>query len=257
MSGGGQGVRREACLPLSWVGGKRILHMSILRTLAKWFTNYDNQKSPGARLRVKRIAPLLHMIESIHNSNGSVSIIDLGGTKQYWGIISSQYLTDNCVQITIVNLPGTVMPEDRAPFRFVGADACNLSQFDDKAFDIAHSNSVVEHVGDWERMVRFSEELKRVSKHYFVQTPNFWFPVEPHCFTPFFHWLPKPTRLWLVSHFVLGHWRKASSVDDAVRIVESARLLNRKMFQALFPDATIATEKLLFLPKSFVATRLK
>lgn len=231
--------------------------MSISRTLARWFTNYNNQKSPGARLRAKRVTPLLNMIESIHRSNGSVSIIDIGGTEQYWGIVSSQYLSERHVDITIVNLPGKVMSEDHAPFRFVEADACNLSQFDDKAFDIAHSNSVVEHVGDWDRMVSFSKELKRVSKYYFVQTPNFWFPIEPHCFTPFFHWLPKPTKQWLHLHFVLGHWRRASSVDDAVRIEESARLLNRRMFQALFPDATIATERLFLLPKSFVATRLE
>ena len=229
--------------------------MSISRVLARWFSNYDNQKSPAAKLRRKRIAPLLKMIESIHENKGSVSIIDLGGTKSYWGIISSQYLSDHNVNITIVNLPGSAMPEDHAPFRFIEADACNLTRFDDKSFDIAHSNSVVEHVGDWGRMVKFAEELNRVSKCYFVQTPNYWFPIEPHFMTPFFHWLPKPTRLWLVSHFQLGHFRKAISIDEAVRCVESARLLNKKMLQALFADASIVTERLFFLPKSFVAIR--
>lgn len=229
--------------------------MSISQTLAKWISNYDSQKSFGVKLRSKRIAPLLKLIELIHENNGSVSIIDIGGTEKYWGIVSGQFLIDFNVTITIVNLPGTPMPADHGQFIFVGADACNLAQFCDNSFDIAHSNSVVEHVGDWGRMVRFAEELSRVSKCYFVQTPNYWFPVEPHCMTPFFHWLPKPTKLWLVSHFVLGHWRKASTVDDAVRTVESARLLNRKMFQALFADATIATERLMFLPKSFVAMR--
>jgi hypothetical protein len=229
--------------------------MPITRTLAKCFTNYDSQKSLGAKLRVKRILPLLQMIETIYKNNGSVSIIDLGGTMQYWGIVSSEYLSDHNVNITIVNLPESAMPEDQGPFRFVAADACNLTHFEDKSFDIAHSNSVVEHVGDWGRMVKFAEELKRVSRYYFCQTPNFWFPIEPHCMTPFFHWLPTPARLWLVSHFQLGHWRKAASIDDAVRIVESARLLNKKMLQALFTDASIVTERLFFLPKSFVAIR--
>lgn len=229
--------------------------MSITRTLAKKFSNYDSQDSPGAKLRAKRIAPLLKMIESIHKNKGSVSIIDLGGTMKYWNIVSGKYLSDHNVNITIVNLPGSSMPEDQEPYRFVWADACNLADFKDKEFDIAHSNSVVEHVGDWGRMVQFAEELKRVSKSYFCQTPNYWFPIEPHCMTPFFHWLPKPTRLWLVSHFKLGHWRKASSTDDAVRVVESARLLNKKMMQALFPDAIIVTERLYLLPKSFIAIR--
>lgn len=174
---------------------------------------------------------------------------------KYWGIISNKYLSDHNVKITVVNLPGRSMPEDHGPFRFIEADACDLTRFKDKLFDIAHSNSVIEHVGDWGRMVAFAEELRRVSKCYFCQTPNYWFPIEPHCMTPFFHWLPKPIRLWLVSHFQLGHWRKAASIDDSVRIVESARLLNKKMLQALFADGYIVTERLLFLPKSFVAIR--
>ena len=229
--------------------------MPITRTLAKWFSNYDSQKSPGAKLRAKCILPLLQVIESIYKNNGSVSIIDIGGTMKYWGIVSSKYLSDHNVNITIVNLPGSAMPEDQGPFRFVEADACNLTRFEDKSFDIAHSNSVIEHVGDWGRMVKFAEELKRVSKYYFCQTPNYWFPIEPHCMTPFFHLLPKPIRLWLVSHSQLGHWRKADSIDDSVHIVESARLLNKKMLQALFADASIVTERLFFLPKSFVAIR--
>ncbi|GAB4471649.1 MAG: hypothetical protein Kow0088_05600 [Anaerolineales bacterium] len=229
--------------------------MSVSRKFAKWFSNYDNPKSPAARLRAKRIAPLLNMIESIYKNKGSVSIIDLGGTEKYWRIVSSEYLSSHHVNITIVNLPGSGLPENHGPFSFVEADACNLTQFADHSFDIAHSNSVVEHVGDWDRMVKFAKEVRRVAKSYFVQTPNYWFFIEPHCMTPFFHWLPKPIRVWLVLHFQLGHWRKADSIVDAVYIVESARLLDKKMFQALFPDATILTERYFLSPKSLVAIK--
>lgn len=114
---------------------------------------------------------------------------------------------------------------------------------------------MVEHVGDWKRMVQFADELSRVSQKYFVQTPNYWFPIEPHCMTPFFHWLPKPIRIWFVSCFHLGHWGMATSIDAAVRTVESARLLNKKMFQELFNDAQILTERFYGLPKSFIALK--
>lgn len=231
--------------------------MSITRKLAEWFENYDSKESPGAKLRAKRIAPLLQMIESIYEKKGSVSIIDLGGTKQYWGIVSNQYLVEHNVTITIVNLSDNIASENQGVFKFVEGDACKLNHFQDKSFDIAHSNSVVEHVGDWVRMIKFAEELKRVSRLYFCQTPNYWFPIEPHCLTPFFHWIPKPTRLWLVGRFQLGHWDKASSISDAVYIVESARLLNRKMFRALFSDADIVTERYFCLPKSFIAIKSK
>ncbi len=159
------------------------------------------------------------------------------------------------MNITIVNLPGIVKPNDHGLFKFVEADGCDLSRFDDKSFHIAHSNSVVEHVGDCERMVQFAKELSRVSQNYFVQTPNYWFPIEPHCMMPFFHWLPKPIRVWLVLHFQLGHWAKAGSIDQAVRTVKSARLLNKKMFQDLFKGAKVLTERLLWLPKSFIAVK--
>ena len=62
-------------------------------------------------------------------------------------------------------------------FSFVEGDGRNLSNFGDKTFDIAHSNSVLEHVGNWEDMHRFAGEIARVGRKYFVQTPSFWFPV--------------------------------------------------------------------------------
>jgi Methyltransferase domain len=227
--------------------------MSITTILAKRFSNYDRQDSIGSKLRAKRIAPLLEMIQEIYNQYGCVNIIDIGGTEAYWNIVPRKYLTDRQVNITIVNLPGTLQPRNNYPFKFVVADGCDLQDFGDRSFHIAHSNSVVEHVGDWHQMVKFASELLRVSQAYFVQTPNYWFPIEPHCATPFFHWLPTPIRVWLVSRFQLGHWERATSIDSAVQIVESARLLDKDMFQELFKDARILTEKFIFLPKSFIA----
>ena len=220
---------------------------------AERISNYDSAASIGSKLRAKRVAPLLRMIDAVFDEHGTVNIVDIGGTERYWGIVPKTYLEERNVYITIVNLPAAAMPTDHGRFKFIGGDACDLAFLPDKSFHIAHSNSVVEHVGDWRRMVEFAKELTRVAERYFVQTPNYWFPIEPHCMTPFFHWLPKPARIWLVSHWRLGHWKRAGSIDEAVRIVESARLLNRKMFQELFRDAAVLTERLLLLPKSFIA----
>lgn len=229
--------------------------MSITKSLAKRISNYGSQKSFGSRLRTKRIAPLLGFIKTVSKEHGYVSILDIGGTEAYWGIVPQHYLEKYNVKITIVNLPGSEMPTNHGQFTFIYANGCNLAEIQNNAFHIAHSNSVIEHVGDWERMVQFSNEISRVAQKYFVQTPNFWFPIEPHCMTPIFHWLPKPARIWLVMKFSLGNWRKASSVDDAMRIIESARLLNKAMFRELFSDSKVLTERLALLPKSFVAIR--
>ncbi|MDO8412874.1 MAG: hypothetical protein Q7S51_03670 [Gallionellaceae bacterium] len=229
--------------------------MSITGTLAKRLSNYESPTSTGSKLRAKRIAPLLKMIATVAEEQGLVNLIDVGGTEKYWDSILRQHLDMHNISITIVNLPGSPMPQDHGPFKFVGADGCNLAAFADKSFHIAHSNSVVEHVGDWSRMVQFAKELSRIAQKYFVQTPNYWFPVEPHFMTPFFHWLPKPVRLQLVLNFQLGNWNKAASIDEAMRTVESARLLNKDMFQELFKDADILTEKFYGLPKSFIAVK--
>lgn len=224
------------------------------KMLAIWLTNYKNPNSIGAKLRTKRIAPLLACIDQIFIAKGSVSIIDIGGSENYWKIIPLDFLNSRKVHISILNLPGIEFKSNSDLFSHLEMDACNLPEIKDKQFDIAHSNSVLEHVGDWGRMKLFAIELQRVANKYFIQTPNYWFPIEPHCMTPFFHWLPKPARMFLVSNLQLGHWQRAKNTSEAVDIVESARLLNYKMFKALFPTANIKTERLFFIPKSFVAS---
>lgn len=218
-------------------------------------TNYADTRSWGAQRRAKRLQPLLTMIEAVFEARGSVRLLDVGGREVYWQLVPEMFLNQHRVSITIVNLPCEQLPADHGRFTFVVGDACEMAGVHDHAYDIVHANSVIEHVGDWARMVRFAQEVRRLAPRYFVQTPNFWFPVEPHCLTPLFHWLPVPTRAWLVRHFQLGHWGHAQDVDESMNLVESARLLSRPMLKELFPDATILTERLCGLPKSLVAVR--
>ncbi len=229
--------------------------MNITQLFAKKLANYDSQTSLGSKFRLRRVEPLLEMIQSVYQQHGQVTIIDVGGTRQYWNILPLDYFEQYNISVTLVNFPGTVTLKDDKHFVFIETDGTDLANFADQAFHIGHSNSVVEHVGDWDRMVRFAEEISRVSQKLFVQTPNYWFPIEPHCMTPFFHWLPKPLRVWLVLHFKLGHWPKATTVSEAVRTVESARLLDKKMYQALFEHSDIVTERFFLLPKSFVVIK--
>ena len=227
----------------------------LSKFLAKKITNYNNPRSIASKFRAKRFSAVKKMIDDVFKEKGQVKIIDVGGTHLYWQIVPKSYLEEKKVTIVIVNLEGTSTQENDSIFTFIPGDACNLNEFQDHSFDIAHSNSVIEHVGDWSRMLQMAEEISRVAKRHFVQTPNFWFPLEPHCMTFFFHYFPKPIRIWMVCHFSLGHWEKGKSIKDAVFIVESARLLTRKMMQALFPDHQIMIERFLGLPKSIMAIK--
>ena len=59
-------------------------------------------------------------------------------------------------------------------FNFEIGDGCNLEKFKRNSFDIVHSNSVIEHVGNWDRIKNFSNEIKRVGKNYFLTTNQFF-----------------------------------------------------------------------------------
>lgn len=228
--------------------------ISVSRFITRKVADYDDPGSLGSRLRARRAGPLLALIRAVREERGGVRILDVGGRRSYWNIVPEDFLHDQRVEITIANIDKETGPPEEA-FRYVEADGCDLSAFEAGSFDIAHSNSVIEHVGGWDRMRSFAGEIARVAPRYFVQTPNFWFPLEPHCMTPFFHWLPRPVRRWLVMRFSLGYWPRARSVDEAERIIGQARLLDRKMMVDLFPDAEILTERILFLPKSFLAVK--
>jgi len=228
--------------------------MSLSRRIARKLVNYDDPKSPASRVRAKRAGHLMALMESASLNKGSVRILDVGGNHRYWNVVPTETLERLNVEVTLLNLPGS--PTAKLPKRFtkVEGDATNLP-FDDHHFDIAHSNSVVEHVGSWEQMMAFASEIRRVAPMYLVQTPHFWFPVEPHAMTPFLHWLPEPLRVALVRRVALGFWQKSPSVEDAMRLVQGTHLLDESMMRALFPDGHMELERMLGLPKSIIMIR--
>jgi SAM-dependent methyltransferase len=95
-------------------------------------------------------------------------------------------------RVTALGLHAGERFRERYPvIRYVQGDACDLP-FEDGAFDLVHSNAVIEHVGDRTRQEAFVREALRVGRRVFLTTPNRWFPVELHTHLPFVHWLPDP-----------------------------------------------------------------
>ena len=68
--------------------------------------------------------------------------------------------------------------------------------FDNKEFDWAYSNAVIEHVGDEDAQIMFLNEMIRVSKKVFFTTPFKFFPVETHTNVLFLHWQDDIFRSW-------------------------------------------------------------
>src|SRR2546423_879242 len=104
---------------------------------------------------------------------------------------------------------------------------------------MAYWTSVIEHVPPSDRG-QVAGEIRRVSGRYFVQTPNRWFPIEPHVLLPLFHLLPLRARRPL--------WRLGVSKDP----FEDVRLLGPRQLRKLFPDGVLVRERLGPLTKSLV-----
>ncbi len=229
--------------------------MSWSNSITKRLINYQQEGSLAFRFRKKRVSLLRGMISEIFAIHGKVDVVDIGGTWDYWRIIPESFLRDHHVKITIINIyPQKNMPQNGI-FEFIHEDGRDLSQFPDKSFHLAHSNSVIEHVGDFNDMQQFANELQRVSQRIFVQTPNYWFPIEPHLVFPFFQFLPKKTRIWVLMNFSLGWWQKTDDAEFARKRIESIRLLSRSKFKKLFPHSKIHNERFAFMLKSFIAVR--
>ncbi len=86
----------------------------------------------------------------------------------------------------------------------------------------------------------FARELRRVARGWYVQTPAFSFPVEPHALLPFAHWLPPRLRrpYWRLG--VAGDW-------------EDIALLRRREMTELFGEPV--AERAGPLVKSWVSVR--
>lgn len=96
-------------------------------------------------------------------------------------------------------------------------------------------------------------EIRRVGKRYFVQTPNYYFPVEPHFLVPGFQFLPVDARARMLNSFDLGWTKREPHLARARAVVDSVKLLRRKDVATCFPDAAIYDERYCGLSKSFIA----
>ncbi|MFL5845198.1 MAG: class I SAM-dependent methyltransferase [Solirubrobacteraceae bacterium] len=129
------------------------------------------------------------------------------------------------------------------PGPFVQADVLKGLPFADGEFDLAYCSSVVEHIDPADRP-RFADEVGRVAKAVFVQTPAWSFPVEPHALLPLAHWLPSRIRR--------PYWRLGAAGDW-----EDIRLLRRGELAALFPGTEVVAERFGPLAKSWVARTVR
>jgi hypothetical protein len=192
------------------------------------------------------------MIREVLSAQARCHILDVGGTPGYW-MAFGKGLNWSKVKVSVVNL--TVSEPGYPQIIPLRGDARRMKEFDDFSFDIVHSNSVIEHVGRWDDMASMAAEVRRLARRYFVQTPYFWFPLEPHVRFPFFHWMPECWRYRILMSRTCGFWEQRPDVGSATKAIQSALLLDRRQMQFLFPDGKIIAERYYGFTKSLIAYR--
>jgi hypothetical protein len=226
----------------------------------KSLRDFQNPSSLRYKFRRARFLRLEAIINSVLESKGTCSIIDLGGSTLYWQLLKPEILKQCRIKIVnrasedmrISDTDSRVLDSDI--FEFLEGDACDLSGIADDEYDIAHSNSVIEHVGSIANIRCFVNETMRVGRLFYVQTPSLWFPIEPHYGVPFIHWLPIQTRAWMLNHFAIGFVKKESDLLAAFAKVEEINLLSESLLTKLFPSGSFYRERFCFLTKSVIIT---
>ena len=179
-------------------------------------------------------------------------VLDVGGNPRIWASVPAEVRP----RITYLNLPRAAETEDDRA-RLVFGDGCRLP-FADGSFDIAFSNSVIEHVGSAEAQREFAREIQRVSRAYWVQTPNRRFPIEQHLLTPLIHWLPVGWQRVLVPRVtVWGLLTKAGPEERRFYFEHYLRdigLLTASELRGLFPGSRLIRERVLGWTKSLIVT---
>lgn len=178
-----------------------------------------------------------------------VNVLDVGGRQKFW---EDMNFTDEAdINLTILNVEKVEVTKPN--FRSIVGDTRKIPDLKSQEFDVVFSNSVIEHVGDYQQQSQMVEEIKRLGKRYFIQTPNYFFPIEPHFLFPCFQFFPLYLKVFILLNFGAGWYKKVENKQEAVEVANSINLLTEQKVRSLFPEATIYQEKLFGLTKSFIA----
>jgi hypothetical protein len=204
-----------------------------------------DERSLSHRMRSRRFAAFTRATRTLDRP---VSILDIGGTAEFWE--NRGWADQPSVRITLVNLSEASQRFDNIVPTVGDATAID---FADDAFDVAFSNSVIEHLRTRESQRRMAAEVERVAHAYWVQTPNYWFPIEPHYLTPGWQFLPVRARVEILRRRPVGQMGRCPDRAFAEHTVREVQLLSRRSLARLFPDATVIPERFGGLVKSWTA----
>jgi hypothetical protein len=203
--------------------------------------SYESASLSG-KARLKR----WHQFAAAFPDVSERTVLDLGGDARAWRLAPVRP-----AKVILLNIYEQEVEEDWMT-ALVG-DACDPEQKLPEA-DIVYSNSVIEHVGGHWRRQHFAKAV-RSTPRYWVQTPNRYFPIEPHFMMPWVQHLPYSAQRALIAHWPLGNYREVTDGDDALRSAMDVELLSMAEMRHYFADAEIRRERVFGLTKSLIAVK--
>lgn len=219
-----------------------------MHSLYELFSSSDNPNSLGARFRAKRLVTFENLFFETFGNQREIRILDVGGTDYFWK--NSRVPNHPGVTITLLNLH--LEQSSHPNIRACQGDATDMKNFENTSFDLVFSNSVIEHLYTLESQRKMADEIQRVGKHYFIQTPYKYFPIEAHFALPFAQFLPKSLVFFILTKTRLSrlkHWEPKA----AQQYLDEIRLLDKIEMSGLFPKSTILEEKAWGMTKSLTA----
>lgn len=213
-----------------------------------WLRGLADGGRPGStadRFRQRRFSRFRPLLDALPRP---VRILDVGGTVIFWE--RAGYAGRDGIEIVLLNLI-----DQESPYPNITAtigDAADLSRYGDEVFDVVVSNSVIEHLPTPALQALMASEVQRVGKRVYLQTPNRYFPLEPHFLFPFFGILPMRLRALLLQRMDLGWYKRRPDAEEAMAEVRSVRLMTGSELERLFPAARFERERLLIFTKSFI-----
>lgn len=212
--------------------------------IARSIVNYENPNSFGNKFRQRRFEFFENEIKDLQRP---LKILDIGGTELFWK--NRGFANNPDYSIHLVNL----FKEDTGSDNITSTvgNASDLSEYESKSFDIVFSNSVIEHLFEYSYQESMANEILRLGKSFFVQTPNKYFLIEPHFLFPLFQFFPRSVKLFLLTKTKLVKGRKYDQKWSESK-VEEIKLLSKRQLKVLFNASDIYKEKFFGLNKSFV-----
>ena len=173
----------------------------------------------------------------------AATLLDVGGPGLATVLLAPYFQTVVAVNLNSGALSPSHIADPAESFVKIIGDGSVLP-LRDRGVDLVLCDNVIEHVSEGARE-GFVSELRRVAKRgFFITTPNYWFPFEPHYHMPLFQFLPPRCREPLLRRASFGF------VSDPSEFIG---LLSRRDLQRLLPEATVSGIGFTPFPETLVA----